>query len=163
MSFRILSLALLLFAKGQGFFRTRKFRFNLKKCTIKYCSGTQWKDNWQPGVPQGKCVKQTRASQGLYSSKTVVLPKCPSTISCPSEKQSRTTCKYTKVLLCLYWIDTWWVICNRFGFLNIIFAFGVRGKLAYTRVADMFDWLFPFVLTPSIISAREQQSLSSPF
>ena len=102
MSFRIFSLALLLFAKGQGFFRSRKFRFNLKKCTIKYCSGTQWKDNWHPGVLQGKCVKQTRVSQGLYSSKTVVLPKCPSTISCPSEKQSRTMCKHTKVLLCLY-------------------------------------------------------------
>ena len=102
MSFRILSLALLLFANGQGFFRSRTFRFNLKKCTIKYCSGTQWKDNWHPSVPQGKCVKQTRASQGLYSSKTVVLPKCPSTISCPSERQSRTMCKYTKVLLCLF-------------------------------------------------------------
>ena len=97
MSFRIFSLVLLLFAKGQGFFRSRIFRF--KKCTIKYCSGTQWKDSWHPGVPQGKCVKQIRVSQGLYSSKIVVLPKCPSTISCPSEKQSRTMCKYTKVLL----------------------------------------------------------------
>ncbi|XP_067039280.1 sushi, von Willebrand factor type A, EGF and pentraxin domain-containing protein 1-like isoform X1 [Acropora muricata] len=108
MSFRILSLALLLFAKGQGFFRTRKFRFNLKKCTIKYCSGTQWKDNWHPGVPQGKCVKQTRASQGLYSSKTVVLPKCPSTISCPSEKQSRTTCSCKNAYYCPFHSWTSW-------------------------------------------------------
>ena len=102
-SLQTLSLGLLLFVNAQGFFRSRRLRLNLKKCTIKYCSGTRWKDDWHPSVPRGKCVKQSRASQGLYSSKTVVLPQCPSTICCPSETQSRTMCKYKSfVLLVLY-------------------------------------------------------------
>ncbi|XP_068703053.1 sushi, von Willebrand factor type A, EGF and pentraxin domain-containing protein 1-like isoform X2 [Montipora foliosa] len=106
-SLQTLILVLFAFAKAQGFFSRLTRRISLKKCTFKYCRGIEWKDDWNPSqISQGKCVKQTRKSHGLYSTQTIQIPgNCPSTVSCPSNTETRTMCSCKNAYHCPY--HTW--------------------------------------------------------
>ena len=82
----VLSLLSLVLSDVNGFFPA-------KTCTWKYCKGTEWKDDWTPSIPTGKCVKQHRNVHVLYGYKKYNF-FCPPPMPCiPLSTQYRTVCK----------------------------------------------------------------------
>ena len=69
----------------------------LTMCMWVTCNGYEWRDDWSPGIIQGRCVIQYRSAHFSYTihhghGGMFCLPSIP----CFPKKQHRTMCKYKK-------------------------------------------------------------------
>ncbi|KAJ7392966.1 hypothetical protein OS493_008210 [Desmophyllum pertusum] len=67
-------------------------------CSWQTCQ-PEWRNDWGPGISQGRCVNQRRNAHHIYSSHSGS-GSCPSPSSCSHQTQYRTMCSCTNAFSC---------------------------------------------------------------